>query len=227
MVLRYSPDAMAPPITVRDKGLRKNALSFLSNIVIGVASAAPAYSLASALGPIAGSASFTTPAITGAAASNRFSKPCRRHHPDVRREAGRLRCSFVAFANTELSAKVCDHEVEGRLDRAKTTDPGDHIALGDNACDSAANRASSRPAGSGAGGEARVSKPATAAGKRSASRERHSHQKCWPSCQLLPRFSHLLRLRHHRLGADCAWKKSYRTGRPLRSIPRILRRHAD
>ena len=50
-------------IQVRDKGLRKNALSFLSNIVIGVASAAPAYSLASALGPIAGPASVTTPAI--------------------------------------------------------------------------------------------------------------------------------------------------------------------
>jgi amino acid transporter len=58
-----SPDAPAPLIQVRDKGLRKNALSFLSNIVIGVASAAPAYSLASALGPIAGSASFATPAI--------------------------------------------------------------------------------------------------------------------------------------------------------------------
>src|SRR5271166_6603023 len=57
-----SPDAPSS-IQVRDKGLRKNALSFLSNMVIGVASAAPAYSLASALGPIAGAASFATPAI--------------------------------------------------------------------------------------------------------------------------------------------------------------------
>ncbi len=57
------PVAPAPLIEVRDKGLRKNALSFLSNIVIGVASAAPAYSIASALGPIAGPASFATPAI--------------------------------------------------------------------------------------------------------------------------------------------------------------------
>ncbi len=56
-------NAPAHPIQVRDKGLRKDALSFLSNIVIGVASAAPAYSIASALGPIAGSASFATPAI--------------------------------------------------------------------------------------------------------------------------------------------------------------------
>jgi len=55
--------APVPSIQVNDKGLRKNALSFLSNIVIGVASAAPAYSIASALGPIAGSASFATPAI--------------------------------------------------------------------------------------------------------------------------------------------------------------------
>jgi len=63
MALKNSPGAQTPSIQVRDKGLRKNALSFLSNIVIGVASAAPAYSLASALGPIAGSASFATPAI--------------------------------------------------------------------------------------------------------------------------------------------------------------------
>jgi amino acid transporter len=63
MKSHYLPDASASSITVKDKGLRKNALSFLSNIVIGVASAAPAYSIASALGPIAGSALFATPAI--------------------------------------------------------------------------------------------------------------------------------------------------------------------
>ena len=41
-----------PPvgIQVEDKGLKKNAISFLSNIVIGVASTAPAYSLAATLG---------------------------------------------------------------------------------------------------------------------------------------------------------------------------------
>jgi amino acid transporter len=63
MVLNSSPSTPTPPIQVRDKGLRKNALSFLSNLVIGVASAAPAYSIASALSPIAGSAAVTTPAI--------------------------------------------------------------------------------------------------------------------------------------------------------------------
>jgi len=63
MDIHNSPGAPAPSFQVRDKGLRKNALSFLSNIVIGVASAAPAYSLASALRPIVGAASFATPAI--------------------------------------------------------------------------------------------------------------------------------------------------------------------
>ena len=62
-MIRPSRTRRPHPIQVKDKGLRKNALSFLSNIVIGVASAAPAYSIASALGPIAGSASFATPAI--------------------------------------------------------------------------------------------------------------------------------------------------------------------
>lgn len=59
--------ATAPAVKVRDKGLHKNALSFLSNLVIGVASTAPAYSIASALGPIAGSGSYATPAILIAA----------------------------------------------------------------------------------------------------------------------------------------------------------------
>ena len=40
-------------IIVEDKGLKKNAISFVSNIVIGVASTAPAYSLAATLGYIA------------------------------------------------------------------------------------------------------------------------------------------------------------------------------
>jgi amino acid transporter len=41
-----SPD----PSGVMDKGLKKNAIGYLSNIVIGVASTAPAYSLAATLG---------------------------------------------------------------------------------------------------------------------------------------------------------------------------------
>jgi amino acid transporter len=36
--------------TVEDKGLKKNAIGFLSNVVIGVASTAPAYSIAATLG---------------------------------------------------------------------------------------------------------------------------------------------------------------------------------
>jgi amino acid transporter len=40
-------------IQVEDKGLKKNAISFVSNIVIGVASTAPGYSLAATLGFIA------------------------------------------------------------------------------------------------------------------------------------------------------------------------------
>jgi amino acid transporter len=40
-------------IQVEDKGLKKNAITFLSNIVIGVASTAPAYSLAATLGLVA------------------------------------------------------------------------------------------------------------------------------------------------------------------------------
>ena len=35
---------------VEDKGLKKNAIGYISNVVIGVASTAPAYSLAATLG---------------------------------------------------------------------------------------------------------------------------------------------------------------------------------
>ena len=48
---------------VNDKGLKRNAISFVSNVVIGISSTAPAYSLASALGAIAGFAAFGSPAI--------------------------------------------------------------------------------------------------------------------------------------------------------------------
>jgi amino acid transporter len=43
-------DIPAPPNGVMDKGLKKNAIGYLSNLVIGVASTAPAYSLAATLG---------------------------------------------------------------------------------------------------------------------------------------------------------------------------------
>jgi amino acid transporter len=54
-------------VAAKDKGLKRNAISLLSNIIIGVASTAPGYSLASALGTIAGIAAFGTPAILLAA----------------------------------------------------------------------------------------------------------------------------------------------------------------
>src|SRR2546421_1464108 len=48
------PGAAGPPVpaqlSVIDKGLKANALGFASNVVIGVASTAPAYSLAATLG---------------------------------------------------------------------------------------------------------------------------------------------------------------------------------
>ena len=50
-------------VQVKSKGLKGNAISFFSNAVIGIASAAPGYSLASALGAIAGFAAFGTPAV--------------------------------------------------------------------------------------------------------------------------------------------------------------------
>ena len=52
-------------IQVEDKGLKKNAISFLSNIVIGVASTAPGYSLAATLGFIAaiGGLGLQSPAV--------------------------------------------------------------------------------------------------------------------------------------------------------------------
>jgi amino acid transporter len=48
---------------VNNKGLKPNAISFVSNVVIGISSTAPGYSLASALGAIAGFAAFGSPAI--------------------------------------------------------------------------------------------------------------------------------------------------------------------
>src|SRR6478672_8942615 len=59
----------APSSGVIDKGLKKNAIGFLSNVVIGVASTAPAYSLAATLGFIAADPGITThaPAVLLAA----------------------------------------------------------------------------------------------------------------------------------------------------------------
>jgi amino acid transporter len=58
----HSPLAAGAPATVYvpDKGLKKNAIGFLSNVVIGVASTAPAYSLAATLGFIVADKGVTT-----------------------------------------------------------------------------------------------------------------------------------------------------------------------
>src|ERR1700756_2838159 len=51
---------VAPSVGVVDKGLKKNAIGYLSNIVIGVGSPAPAYSLAATLGFIVADPGITT-----------------------------------------------------------------------------------------------------------------------------------------------------------------------
>jgi amino acid transporter len=48
---------------VADKGLRRGAISFLSSVVIGVASTAPGYSLAATLGLIVAAVGFQAPAV--------------------------------------------------------------------------------------------------------------------------------------------------------------------
>lgn len=48
---------------VEDKGLKKNAIGFVSSIVIGVASTAPGYSLAATLGFVAAAVALKSPAI--------------------------------------------------------------------------------------------------------------------------------------------------------------------
>jgi amino acid transporter len=58
-----TPPAPSTGIVVEDKGLKKGAISFVSNVVIGVASTAPAYSLAATLGGIAAFVAFGSPAI--------------------------------------------------------------------------------------------------------------------------------------------------------------------
>jgi amino acid transporter len=56
--------AETPPVGVAlDKGLKKNAIGFVSSIVIGVASTAPGYSLAATLGFVAAAVALKSPAI--------------------------------------------------------------------------------------------------------------------------------------------------------------------
>ncbi len=50
MAVQQVPSGAEPSSGVMDKGLKKGAIGYLSNIVIGVASTAPAYSLAATLG---------------------------------------------------------------------------------------------------------------------------------------------------------------------------------
>jgi amino acid transporter len=49
--------------SVEDKGLKKNAIGFVSSVVIGVASTAPGYSLAATLGFVAAAVALQSPAI--------------------------------------------------------------------------------------------------------------------------------------------------------------------
>lgn len=59
-----STRASAPPVpSSGDKGLKKNAIGFVSSVVIGVASTAPGYSLAATLGFIAAAVALQSPAI--------------------------------------------------------------------------------------------------------------------------------------------------------------------
>ena len=58
-----TPDAAVPSHGVEDKGLKKNAIGFVSSVVIGVASTAPGYSLAATLGFVAAAVGLGSPAI--------------------------------------------------------------------------------------------------------------------------------------------------------------------
>jgi amino acid transporter len=59
-----TPDLSATaPRGVEDKGLKKNAIGFVSSVVIGVASTAPGYSLAATLGFVAAAVALQSPAI--------------------------------------------------------------------------------------------------------------------------------------------------------------------
>ena len=59
--------AITPTGSADQKGLKTNAISFISNVVIGVASTAPGYSLAATLGLVTATVGvgFASPAISG------------------------------------------------------------------------------------------------------------------------------------------------------------------
>jgi len=57
------PDTATPGESVAEKGLKSGALTLVSNIVIGVASTAPAYSLAATLGLIAAAVGVISPVV--------------------------------------------------------------------------------------------------------------------------------------------------------------------
>jgi amino acid transporter len=58
-----SAEGVRPGEGVEDKGLKKNAIGFVSSVVIGVASTAPGYSLAATLGFVAAAVALQSPAI--------------------------------------------------------------------------------------------------------------------------------------------------------------------
>ncbi len=58
-----TPVALAGTPMTGDKGLKKNAIGFVSSVVIGVASTAPGYSLAATLGFVAAAVALQSPAI--------------------------------------------------------------------------------------------------------------------------------------------------------------------
>ena len=58
-----APQPAARAASGGDKGLKTGALGFVSNVVIGVASTAPGYSLAAVLGFVAAEVAFQSPAI--------------------------------------------------------------------------------------------------------------------------------------------------------------------
>jgi amino acid transporter len=62
-VPRPGAQSASPPGGVEDKGLKKNAIGFVSSVVIGVASTAPGYSLAATLGFVAAAVALQSPAI--------------------------------------------------------------------------------------------------------------------------------------------------------------------
>jgi amino acid transporter len=58
-----APSSSAATPSTGDKGLKKNAIGFVSSVVIGVASTAPGYSLAATLGFVAAAVALQSPAI--------------------------------------------------------------------------------------------------------------------------------------------------------------------